>query len=132
MLQEYVAAALGVSMGHYHQVTMNAHVYLNDQGRKLLAFPEVDDRYNENMDFIEMPYGDELRLWDRDLAKFMDVPADDTQYETAYFNDLVAPMFTTWYAYQQEGTSIALMALRAMDNCDWKVACKEWLERRVK
>jgi hypothetical protein len=124
-----VCRKVGIGMGRYHQVTMNAHVYLNDQGTRLMTHPYSDDRYADNSAIVsELPV--EIDLFDRDLAMFMEDPAGDTEYRTDYFNHIVTPIYDSWRAWKEQGKQAGLNCLAATYPCDWQIACREWLQRR--
>lgn len=115
-LLEYVAAAVGVPMGVYHQVTFNAHVYLNEQGKKLLAQPPLDDRYEQGVQNVALPK--------EGLLSPRRTPSQP------WLTELYDPIYGTWVAHKQADNKATTYALSRMVDCDWKIACTEWLQRR--
>lgn len=133
-LHEYVCRGVGMGQGRYNQISANAHMYLNEQGEKLLEHPYCDNRYADNPELVgelsELP--NEFELFNDELDRFMEDPSGDAVFQLDYFNRLVLPMYDTWRAYKEADAQTALVASEEMADCDWKVACQEWLQRRAK
>jgi thymidylate synthase len=128
-LQEYIANHLYIPVGAYHQFSVNAHCYLTPQYDLLTKVPESDDRYtNVNLTPLRMPA--ELAAWDEDLIKFFTYPSEEQDFQTEYFNSVVAMMWGAHAAYKEKEAWRPY--IDAMLDCDWKVVCAEWLERRCK
>lgn len=139
-LQEYIAASLGVKMGVYHQFSNNFHIYPEIYGddvlRKMAEESHWDTTpYHESSmtPIIELvsTYQD-MRDWDEDLVAFMSRNKDH-KYRHAFFSHVAEPMYLTWEVRKAEGNEKGLQVLRdTMTNCDWKIACDKWIQRRIK
>ena len=128
-LQEYVAAHVGVPMGAYHQFSNNAHCYLTPQYEMLARVPEADDMY-ASMDLTPLRMSEDIAAWDDDLIKFFTIPTEEQDFQTEYFNSVVAMMWGAHSAYKAKEAWRPYVD--AMVECDWKLACAEWLTRRAK
>lgn len=134
VLQEYIAASLGVPMGPYHQISVNAHIYLNAQGTALLNDKPCDDRYStRHLRHVSL-FGSQASReeFDTDLLRFMADPFSDAAFQTQFFDGVVAPMMTAHLAYKDGDYESALRATDYIVAWDWKIACAEWLQRRKK
>lgn len=142
ILQEYVAALVGVNVGWYEQVSSNAHAY-DDTWDKC-----VGDRYPNS--YILCPYaaqevrpyplvGDVL-TFDQDLLAFMRWahPAQQPNmfasftYENPFFAEVADPMLRTHRAWKLKAWSEAYHAAGQIQATDWQRACVEWLDRRTR
>lgn len=127
-LQEYIACALGRDVGEYNQITVNAHLYMNDQGLKVLDRPRSDDYYNNDM----VLHGPRLftgkngqRAFDHDATTFV---AGGDNFQGSYFPEVVQPMYNAWVAHKTNtDPDIHINKIGAKD---WKIACREWIQRR--
>jgi len=128
-LQEYMARRIGVPVGLYHQVSFNAHAYLNKQYEKLAIVPLSDDRYLTN-NMRALPMLCTTDEFDEDLEKFLAEPNDASGFITSYFNEYVCRIWDAWWLHKEGDKDRALKCIGAIPGCDWGVACYEWLERR--
>jgi thymidylate synthase len=128
-LQEYIARRIGVPVGMYHQVSFNAHVYLNEQYEKLSFVPYSDDRYLTN-NMRALPMLCTTDEFDEDLQKFLERPEDTADFTTSYFTDYVCRIWDAWWLHKEGDKEAALKCIGAIPGCDWSIACYEWLERR--
>ena len=139
MLQEYMAARIGVAVGVYNQVSDSFHVYtelFNKMKDKLpefdyysFKFPLVGNPYKELSVF---PMVNEPEEFDNDLNAFF---ADAEEgFANHFFSDVVIPMQTAWRMHKTDkNTQGAISLLKTYCKAeDWQKACVEWLERRQK
>lgn len=138
VLQEYLAAAVGVQVGRYYQVSNNAHVYDNDLLRRCL----------ENKDLRE-PYSDDA-IWTKPMVTVPDRFLEDCETFCDSIDDLWSrddrrgpPFHNVWfnltawnaalahYYFKQGNVEIATSAISAIDADDWRLACAEWINRRT-
>lgn len=143
MMQEYVAAAVGVDVGVYNQISDSLHVYVNNPKWQPLV-DELSHDIFEGRLWIRDPYEDPKNT----PHKLVDVPdvflqeceefcENPERIPTGYLNNtfkqVAHPMFV---AYKMHKNGDTLGAINLIDNymvnCDWKTACKEWLQRRIK
>lgn len=140
MLQEYIAASVGVGVGVYYQVANNYHVYTErpDVQRLLADIQVADNRYKNQACPVHvhplLSEGEDVRWWMDDLDRLMtippgDVPVDGFKFETEYFRNVVEPMWTAHCFYKKGDLSAAYSCLAA-SAVDWHVAGREWIARR--
>lgn len=134
VLQEYLAAAIGVGVGSYVQFSNNMHIYTE------VLNPLTDFSKMDRLLSTEDPYylGEAapgklcsvaIREWDTDLERFMSDPAGDCAYRDPFFNDVAAPMYAAWRDRKQHRNS-GRSAAAAISASDWRRACLEWIDRR--
>lgn len=142
MLQEYMAARIGVSVGRYWQISNNFHGYLDtfDPLRHLANYASDPfktlrtDIYEENnlvpFPLITVP----IEQWERELNMFLDEP-DAVGFIDPFFRRVALPMLQAHNIFRQRGNENrfqeAISHLRI--NCaadDWGIAAAQWLERR--
>lgn len=136
VLQEVMAAWIGVPMGSYWQVSTNFHSY-HDTLEKHAGLLEL----NPGFDYYEIGAVTPLPIvngpidqWFQDLQMFMEVgPAIGLQDK--FFKKTAVPMLQSWDAWKdKEDPAYHTKALEFADQIaapDWRIACKEWLERRA-
>lgn len=134
VLQEYVAASVGVPMGVYRQMSNDLHVYLEKFSQSTLIHLAEDcgrwDYYSATMDLAIPLFQGDIRDTDADLSLMFD--AFDTlgvhgminvNYATPLFRDTVAPMLSAWQSNRVEATDRIAAP-------DWRIAVREWLENK--
>ena len=143
MIQEYVAASLGVNMGTYSQVSNSFHVYTEG------AAGAVYNRTNEGFKGGFNPYDycysltkmshSGMRFFNKDLKQLFTLYDDFglsevatcTHWNSAYFEDLVMPMLLVYLVHKTEGPVEASKHLKLLVADDWRMACGTWLQTRV-
>lgn len=143
MLQEYVASAIGIPIGKYHQVSNNFHAYIktfdplmekmNLEGLDEDGDLEVSNEYSEGLVKPFPMVNGSIEEWDKELGIFMsDGPL--LGFKDKFFRKVACPMLESWRAYKNTDDpkrfekSIALA--NSISATDWRKACVEWLERR--
>lgn len=132
MLQEFMAAWIGVPVGRYWQVSNDWHAYVEifEKHRSILDEDLYDPYYDMNsFPMVNSPIED----WLQDLSIFMSqgpvIGARDI-----FFRRVVFPIFSSWREYKNKenknNVEDALLALESCIAADWKRACQEWLLRR--
>lgn len=144
MIQEYVAAHVGIPMGDYHQVSNSFHVYTEGVGG------EVWDRLVNGFQFEENPYKDihsMVRMTNKDMPDFeydlrqlfniydefgIKGIGEMTNWKSIYFRELVIPMLCCHIVYKSKGKDVALQYMDNIVADDWRTACRDWLMNRNK
>lgn len=145
MLQEYLAAMVGVPLGTYIQFSNNLHVYTDNDVVKRLHYDEGSGRFPITMPgnlrdpysygwhqvapFPMMPDSEDHTDWHTDLRRFLSDPYGDTQYRCSFFHVVAAPLYASWYDRKTKKND-GLLALRMCEASDWKMATREWIGRR--
>ena len=142
-LLQYVAGTLGLSVGHYVQVSDSLHVYVDGESSKVwercLAAPlRLRQSYFPEWK-VSMPmlwYADPQALFDHEVAAFLrnddGTPRLNYNYQMPFFRDVVAPMFDAYMMHREGRTREAMERLLALPKYGWLVASYQWLKRRLK
>lgn len=139
VLQEYLAARIGVEVGTYTQVSNNFHVY-KDVWERLR--PEGED-VHEHEDWgptalLCAPMVSEPERFDRDLDRWFtwhdSLWAGEEDHPSAtsnlWFKNTAARAARAYWLYRQKQLPAAASMARAIECPAWRVACLEWLSRR--
>jgi len=147
MLQEFMAAWIGVPVGRYWQISNNFHSYLKtlDPVRELALIANRDPLPFDNP-YIQIKGHDpvvpfqmvniDISEWIRELQMFMDV-GPVTGFKDKFFRKVVGPIWMAWFAWKSNDGSkrqrveAAKKHLRGCAALDWRKACNEWLDRRA-
>lgn len=141
VLQEYLAARIGCSVGAYHQVSANTHVYLERHGvllerlARLASDPPTPrrDPYSGGVvspfPLIQTP----IEVWERNLQLFVR-QGSEFEFDDPFFAGIAAPMLRAHERWSEKGSAARFdSARRALEGCmpsDWRVACEQWVDRR--
>jgi thymidylate synthase len=135
ILQEYVAARVGVRVGTYTQLSDSYHAYTAVLA-KLDGMKADYDPYlslgKDGLHYIPEPMFSDIDGFHYDLETFLEKKRT-LLYKTEFFRSTVAPMDTAWhwFKYQKDLDKAMECASHVAAN-DWRKACIEWLERRRK
>jgi hypothetical protein len=143
MIQEYVAASLGVNMGTYTQVSNSFHVYTEGAAgdvynRTNTGFQGNFNPYEYCECLVRMSHAG-MRFFNQDLKQFFKLYDDFglvevnqcSKWRSAYFEDLVMPMLLVYLVHKTEGPVEASKHLKLLVADDWRMACGTWLETRA-
>lgn len=135
MLQEVVAAMLGVKVGRYRQVSDSLHVYLESDVWEKCKGIQISGH---------CPYGDEqikpfpmvndVGSWFTDLQMFMHSARHSASatlnnpYRNQFFHHVAAPMMVVWEQYKAHRRGRECTDRIAAS--DWRWACDTWLKTR--
>lgn len=136
ILQEYVAAALGVPVGIYHQMSNDLHLYTERAPSDTPAY--ISDVYKSNEydhgSVKPMPLlaeGEDIKEFDEDIQDFFntwDASGFDgvtmAQYNTDFFNHTVVPMTAAWVFRKSPA---GLRHVDLIEAADWRLSMKNWL-----
>ena len=144
MLQEYMAGRIGVEVGVYNQISDSFHVYVSlykqmdeampDQDYYSLKYPMISNPYEKHVK--PYPMVSEPEYFDEDLEKFFKYCYNNTEdyvYSNQFFTDVAIPMERAWQLHREDGqTQAAINLLDVLCKAeDWKIACIDWLQRRL-
>lgn len=127
MLQEYLAAAIGVKMGLFYQNSWNYHAYVNVFQEKVKSIYDGSwyDGYEESLaplvshpdvflyECEEFVAGQRFRAW-----------------KNTIFQQVALPMWESHVQYKQGAIDTAIATAETIDSADWRKACTDWLYRR--
>jgi len=128
VLQEYLAACIGVGIGTYYQISNNFHAYV-DVLMKMDLHPERDPyQISANITpIVTVP-----DAFDQDLKAFMG-GALGFRYSNAFFELIAIPMFQAHTAWKDGARQAAVDIVNTLPvNCDWRMAAKQWMMKRLK
>lgn len=146
ILQEFIAASVGVPIGKYWQVSSNLHCYIRDfEKYKELAIHAADpyrtitrDPYVSSNGLVDdsavvtTPVVDEDgHMWEQDLQMWMKNPLR-IGIRSGFFLRTATPMFMAHKAHKKGDTDQAIEIIQTQmpQRSDWKKASLEWLQRR--
>jgi hypothetical protein len=141
VLQEYVAAMSGVSMGTYTHVSDSWHYYVDnpfikklDDGAIMdgLNYYTAGEASNRIASISVVPSGAaEQATWHTDLRAFMSHDWHDAVlYGSLFFRSVALPMRFAWESYKNEDLETAKHRASKIAAPDWKLACAAWINRR--
>jgi hypothetical protein len=136
MLQEFVAAAVGVKMGTYRQVSNNLHLYLDPSvydGRSILerrsSFEGYDLYASAQVRPASLMANDNYRTFLDECALFCDAPFSSHTYRHAYFNNVARPLAMISHTRRTKSGDGSVWADRITHE-DIRRAAHIWIQRR--
>lgn len=133
MLQEYMAAKIGVKLGYYWQVSTNFHSYIStfEKHESLLDRIPTSPYHHGVTPFPMVNVN--ISIWEEDLEIFMEAGDSVLGYRDPFFKRVAVPMMRSYKAFKEKRYQSAISILE--DDCaadDWSRAGVEWIQRRVK
>lgn len=136
VLQEVMAAWIGVPMGNYWQVSTNFHAYdytLQKHGAVTQHCAGHDPYSLGETRAIPIVNGP-IEQWFQDLDMFMSEGAV-IGLQDRFFKKTAVPMLQSWDAWKDredpEFRDKAMHFAEQIEAPDWSRACMEWLDRRA-
>ena len=155
MLQEFIAYSINVGIGRYTQISDSFHAYedvytkVEEKLPKITVFNSSSfirgGRYNSGSVSSDGPamiqeFTDHEQ-WLETLTAFL---ADvfirnehhvlekyEAQYDDPYFDLVAEPIAKAYWEHKNGNTRRAIETIGTCVASDWRIACKEWLERRL-
>ena len=132
MLQEYLAQAIGVQVGLYHQFTNNLHTYVSrwdpDSWRNYFG----PDGYQEAKVLgSQVPLVEDVERFDEECARF--IGCIDGDFQEPFLRDVAQPMCAAFRAHKQRryyGDNSATTLISRVVAGDWRLAGTAWLLKR--
>lgn len=138
MLLEYLAGRIGVGVGKLYQLANNMHAYVSRMGkygepRFVKHNPDIYDDW----DLHPTDIGDHWDHWDEDLRLFMEYVEDSTRPSSYtpvnfWFVDVALAMWRTHELFAFGDKKGALGNCSYIAAPDWRLACENWIKRRMK
>lgn len=146
ILQEYMAARLGLEVGEYWQISNNFHAYLNTLsplGPLELKKGPVEEIQPDNTralyTTILEPYSKREvkpyplvanpKTWLKELEGFMD--GTIRTWDNPFFSCVALPLLQAHQAYKQKCYKDATQLISLCEASDWRLAAQEWIQRRL-
>lgn len=137
VLQEYMAAQLGVEVGRYNQISNNLHVYLsNFKPEEWLSYYESDDEVEYVPACHIVPLVKDPAVFDEEVGPF--VEHWNGQEKVQKFRSYAEPflvstayhMMAAFTAYKNDDLDRAAYLCSLIEADDWRTAATSWIERR--
>lgn len=136
MLQEYMAAWVGVPVGVYRQMSNNFHLYTSVVPMaKIEELAEDAAHYNfyrtgavEPMPMVQVS----VDKFDSSLHRLFAYVEDGgipPVYTEPLFQQVAHPMRLAWQAHKHRDYNNALRHAGSIPAADWRVGCMAWLQR---
>ena len=135
VLQEYMAARIGVRVGTYYQISNNFHAYVEVMKKHYSPNDDMIDPYCEGT-ATPLNLVDDPETFDTDLKAFFDecsgtIRNDSHQYRNMFFERVALPMFYSYQAWREGNRDLAYDHIFNMPfGNDWRGACLDWYNRR--
>ena len=145
VLQEYIAAAVKVPVGHYHQFSNNLHIYTDvPKYESLMSGSFMTDNFyieGSAQSYPLVSKKSSIKNWNTDLCRFMEY-ADGyiingeqnltpPPYIDPFFSLVAEPMLHTWVLYKNGRKKDAITEQAPQIKAsDWKLDCMSWMRRR--
>ena len=155
VLQEYIAATLGLEMGPYYQISDSFHIYLNKEWDKVKNIDGVDfyDRqYWDAMGYPDPHYPlvteGQADNFLKECEQFLSTipprrvagnpePVNDwpnmfgaSGYTNKFFPDVMIPMTHAYLKHKERKYEDCYKYLGEIKAVDWQQACFTWIKRR--
>lgn len=142
ILQEYMAARLGVGVGRYHHFSNNVHVYCDRPDWKpeelldwCVEYPhpyEIDPRVKVTIPLVQDP-----AVFEQELPKFVEANSKEPLYfipsanwSEPFLRDVAQPLLNAYHCHKRsKGAGMDFAERVAAD--DWRIAVTSWLTRRA-
>lgn len=144
VLQEYVAAGIGVPVGRYWQVSDDLHAYEGTYAQVEGLSEQAALEYQTGAAYPQNPYetlgvkplilpSESRADFDTELRIFLD-EGPVMGITNSFLRKVATPMLKAYQAFKKSPAQAA-EALEILENscvdCDWKVAGQEWILRRI-
>ncbi|MBL8550603.1 MAG: hypothetical protein JNJ73_11520 [Hyphomonadaceae bacterium] len=142
VMQEYVAARVGVALGAYRQVSDSFHAYEDTWGK----VSDIAGRYEgdpyEQGEVSAYPLAAAPEDFDAELHRWFENPPDalnaaqweaETKpgaWKNPFFPRVATPMYRALFAFKDKDREGAHAWLDRVAATDWQRAGREWLQRR--
>lgn len=130
ILQEYIAACVGVPQGRYHQVSNNFHVY-QDLWEKLRSVRLIADNRYHTDNLAAMPLVDAPEAFMEELEWLLQGTGPWKPCKNRFISDTAYHVQQAMLRYRNGRKEEALETATRIAALDWRMACTEWLQRRM-
>lgn len=135
MLQEYMAACIGVKVGHYTQFSNNLHVYedkwqpkkwLSEYHRTMHSQPELAyDKFKQLMPLVSRP-----EIFDQEVEEFIDNKDWTRNWQEPFLQKVASPMCWAFKLHKAREYTSALKAVELVESDDWQTMGTIWIQQR--
>jgi hypothetical protein len=132
VLQEYLAARIGVSIGTFYQFSNNYHVYRPIWSK---LWPAIERDVLGSQSWYTTGYPSPIvtapDLFDCDLLTFFGANWEGALYHNKFFAYVAVPLRRSYALWRAGEFERARVVVHGVPVCDWTVAAQEWYARRV-
>jgi hypothetical protein len=138
VLLEYMAGRIGLDVGMMYQLSNNYHAYEEQLIKVPLDKLKREDGYRG---LVPCPMATDWEGWDADLRKFMVWHYDDKfsgnvellkALKNQWFHDVAGYMVKAMNQWKNGFRQAARDTVENIQALDWRLACIEWMDRRLK
>lgn len=131
-LQEWMAGALGLGVGHWNHLSNNLHIYERhwDLARNAKSYPSWMTGPGTQPLLHERTYEAAMLFRTECLAIAEDRMGADDQFESPFLNDTVEPMLASWREWKGGDKAEAIEIASCIEAKDWRQATVSWYRRR--
>lgn len=133
ILQEYMAAWVGVPVGLYRQFSNNYHAYTDVYSVEKLTAISKDALCTNFYGMCNVKLtpliSTGVEVWNEDLNKFMSQRNDGCMFNDPFFNSVAIPMYNA-YMERKNKTGSGMRHVENIIALDWRLACIQWIQRR--
>lgn len=133
VLQEWLAASLGVGIGHWTQVSNDLHIY--ERHWDLMDNMNPLDPYNFDSTLKPQPL---ICAGNTDYAEVFRKECVDLcngkleGFESPFLEDTVEPMYAAWREWKAGNKDEASYIASCVESADWRRATMAWFKRKMK
>jgi len=131
-LLEFMAAAIGVPVGKYYQVSNNFHAYKATIDKGNVIQPSTNPYDEPELRHVPLVNTD-MTTWHQDLMMFLE-EGPIVGFRDKFFRRVATPLWNSWLAFKRtEDPTRFETAKEILGQCTdtaWAAACYQWLERR--
>jgi thymidylate synthase len=140
-LQEYMAKALGVEVGKYHQFTNNLHVYTERWEPEKYLADSTPNHYTITR-LNRVPLVKDVAQFDKELPAFLSTWCGRNYLEAyvttkelcgcqePFLKTVAFPMVVAYWFHKKRQYGSALQWASEIMADDWRIACTDWLLKR--
>lgn len=151
ILQEYMAARLGVEVGQYTQMTNNLHVYDWNwkpeewldferdyphpyEDNTIYSYDDIGKSTNNRIPFNHFPLVKDPAVFDKELSRFVEQHkelGDMGEWKEPFFHEVAGPMLVAFHWHKKRCYEFALEVLEKCQADDWRIAATNWITKRM-
>ena len=131
MLQEYMAACIGINVGHYNQFTNNLHVYKDKwMPEKWLGEYEADYLMYETFE-QKVPLVSNPEVFDKECEEFIDNAVNPSKnWQEPFLQKVASPMCWAFNLHKKRMYEDALRATDLIEDDAWRIMSRIWIQKR--
>ena len=135
VLQEYMAARLGVEVGVYHHFSNNLHAYEWNWKPEEWLTPTGETIHPSYSVGPMIPLVKDPAVFERELPRFVERHSKDCfgqDWEEPFLMGVAQPMCVAFHQYKRREFQNALDVTSRIEADDWRIAATNWIKRRMK